>query len=125
MHSFWSKIKNFVLFSFSAKKGQKKVFCGLLYRRLAILEYKNIHLEKSKMLHFSKGVSPCFLYKNDKFSSFFFFSKIGQNSVFCDLVDRKQAIYDYKNIDLKKSKILHFSKGVSPCFLVKTSHFRV
>ena len=63
---------------------------GLLYRKLAILE--NIHLEKSKILQFSKGVSPYFLVKNDKFSSFFFFSKIDQNAVFCDLVDRKQAI---------------------------------
>ena len=90
----WFLVKNKKLspFFFFSKKGEKKVFCGLLYRKLAILEYKNIHLEKSKILHFSKGVSTCFLVKNGKFSSFFFFSKIGQNSVFCDLVDRKQAI---------------------------------
>ena len=97
-------------FFFFSKKGQKKVFCGLLYRKLAILEYKNIHLEKSKILHFSKGVSPCFLVKN---------GKIGQNSVFSGLVDRKLAILDYENIDFQKSKILHFLKGVSPWFSVK------
>ena len=90
----WFLVKNKKLcpFFFFSKKGQKKVFCGLLYRKLAILEYKNIHLETSKILHFSKGVSPCFLVKNGKVTFFFFFSKIGQNSVFCDLVDRKQAI---------------------------------
>ena len=90
----WFLVKNKKLcpFFFFSKRGQKKVLCGLLYRKLAILEHKNIHLEKSKILHFSKGVSPCFLVKNGKLSSFFFFSKIGQNSEFCDLVDRKEAI---------------------------------
>ena len=39
--------------------------------------------------------------------------------MFCGLVDRKQAMLDYINIDLKKPKILHFSKRVSPWFLVE------
>ena len=40
--------------------------------------------------------------------------------MFWSLVDIKLVILGYKNIDLKKSKILHFSKGDSPPFLVKT-----
>ena len=71
-----------------------------------------------------------------------FLPEKGHMKVFSDLVDRKLAILDYKNMDLKKNlfcklvdrklaisdnikkdlrnfKILHFSKGVSPWFLVK------
>ena len=33
-----------------------------------------------------------------------FFSKIGQKKVFCSLLDRRLAILDYKNIDLKSRK---------------------
>ena len=39
--------------------------------------------------------------------------------MFCDLVGRKTAILDYKNINLEKLTIFHFSKGVSPWFLAK------
>ena len=42
--------------------------------------------------------------------SFFFFSEIGWKKVSSDLVDRKLVILYYKNIVLKKSKILHFFK---------------
>ena len=43
--------------------------------------------------------------------------------MFFDLVDRKLAILDYKNMDLKTSEILHFSIGVSPWLLVKNWKF--
>ena len=95
------------------------MFCELVDRKLATLDYKNNYLKKSKILHSFKGVSLWFLVKNYLFYSFLFFSKIGQKKVFFDLVDRKLAILDYKNMDLKKSEILHFSKGVSPWLLVK------
>ena len=61
--------------------------------------------------------------QNWKFYLLFFLGKIGQNSVFCDLVDRELAILDYKNIHLNKSKILHFSNGLSPLFLAKNLKF--
>ena len=61
--------------------------------------------------------------QNWKFYLLFFLGKIGQNSVFCDLVDRELAILDYKNIDLKKSKIFHSTTGVSSWFLVKNRKF--
>ena len=46
-------------------------------------------------------------------------------TVFPDLLDRKLAILYYKNIDLKKSKVLHFFNVVSPWFLVKRWKFVV
>ena len=40
-----------------------------------------------------------------------------KQNVFC-LLDSRLAILDYKYIDLKKWKILHFFKGVSVWFLL-------
>ena len=70
----------------------------------------------------SGGVSPLFVVKNWKFF-LVFFSKIGENSVFCNLVYEKEAILDYKNTHFKKSKFLHFSEQVSLWFLVKNWKF--
>ena len=54
------------------------------------MDYKNVDLKKSKLFHFSKGVSTWFLVKFWKFCSFFFLKKkIGQEKLFCKLVDRK------------------------------------
>ena len=39
--------------------------------------------------------------------------------MFSDLADRKQAILAYINIDSKKSKTLHFFKGVSVSVFAK------
>ena len=50
---------------------------------------------------------------------FFFFGKIRQKKVIGNVLYRKLAFLDYKNNDLKKSKNLHFSKGVSPWFWPK------
>ena len=57
------------------------MFCGLLNTKLAILDYKNSDLKKSKILPFSEGVSQCFLAKIG--NCVLFFSKIGQRKVFC------------------------------------------
>ena len=61
--------------------------------------------------------------ENWKFYPLFFLGKLGQNSVFWHLVNRKLAILDYKNIRLKKSKILHFSKRFSALILPKNWKF--
>ena len=50
---------------------------------------------------------------------FFFLGKTGQEKEFCNFLYGKLAFLDYKNNDLKKSKNLHFSKGVSPWFWPK------
>ena len=43
--------------------------------------------------------------------------------MFGDAVGRKLAFLVYKNIDLRKSQNLHFSKGVSRMVLVKNLIF--
>ena len=52
-----------------------------------------------------------------------FLGNIGQENVFYDILERKNAFLAYKNKKLKKSKSLDFSKGVSPWFWSKIGHF--
>ena len=48
---------------------------------------------------------------------------IGQENVFCDILERKRTFIDYKNKKFKQSKNWPFSKGVNPCFFSKNDHF--
>ena len=50
---------------------------------------------------------------------FFYLGKISQKKVIGKVLYRKLTFLDYKNNDLKKSKNLRFSKGVSPWFSPK------
>ena len=59
------------------------------------------------------------LAKINKFLYLFMLDKKAQEKEFCNLLAGKLAFLDYKNNDLKKSKNLHFSKGVSPWFWPK------
>ena len=53
------------------------------------------------------------LAKTNTFLYLFMLGKTGEEIEFCNFLDKKLAFLDYKNNDLKKSKNLHFSKGVS------------
>ena len=53
----------------------------------------------------------------------FFLGNIGQENVFYDILERKNAFLSYKNKKFKKSKNWHFSSRVNPCFLSKNGHF--
>ena len=77
----------------------------------------------SKNWSFSKGVNPWFWSKYGHFSNFFFLGNIGQENVFYDILERKNAFLGYKNKKFKKSKNWHFSKGVNPWFWSKNRHF--
>ena len=57
------------------------------------------------------------------FFSNFFLGNIGQENVFYDILERKNAFLGYKNKNFKKSKNWHFSKGVNPWFWSKNGHF--
>ena len=48
---------------------------------------------------------------------------VGNENVFYDILERKNAFLDYKNKKFKKSKNWHFSKGVNPWFWSKNGHF--
>ena len=53
----------------------------------------------------------------------FFLGNRGQENVFYDSQERKDAFLDYKKENFKKTKNWHFSKGVNPWFLSKNGHF--
>ena len=57
------------------------------------------------------------------FFQLFFLGNIGQENVFYDILELKNAFLGYKNKKLKKSKTWDFSKGVSLCFLVQNWSF--
>ena len=59
------------------------------------------------------------LVKNLKYFLVFILVKIGQKNVFDDILERKKAFLHYENRKLKKLKIFHFSKAVSPRFWSK------
>ena len=46
----------------------------------------------------------------------FFLGNLGQENVFYDIVERKNASLCYKNKELKQAKNWVFSEGVSPWF---------
>ena len=57
------------------------------------------------------------------FFQLFFFGNIGQENVFYDILEEKNAFLSYKNKNFKKSKNSYFSKGVNPWFWTKNGHF--
>ena len=119
----WSKNGHFSNFLFLAKISKKNVFYDILERKNALLSYETNKFKKSKNWHFFKGVNPWFWSKNVHFSNFFFLGNIGQENVFYDIVERKNAFLSYKNKKFKQSKNWHFPKGVNPWFWSKNGHF--
>ena len=94
---FWSKNCHFFNFSFLSYLGHENVFYDILERKNAFLGCKNKKYKKSKKCHFSKVVNPWFWPKNGHFSNFFFLRNLGQENVFYDILERKNAFLGYKN----------------------------
>ena len=80
---------------------------------------------KSRKIKFClKGLVHCFGPKLAVFPSFFL-GNLGQENVFYDILQRKNACLGYENKRFKKSKNWVFSKGVSPWFWSKIGHFSI
>ena len=102
--------------------------CVLRYSRTkqkSVLGYKNSQLKKWKNCDFCKGVNPWFWSKIGHFSIFLFLSVIGQENVFYDILEWKNAFLNYKNSIFKKWKNCDFCKGVNPWFWSKIGHFSI
>ena len=82
---------------------QENVFYDILARKNAFLRYKNKKLKKSKIDIFPKGVTHGFGPKMAIFPTFFL-GNIGQENVFYDILEPKNAFLRYKNKKFKKSK---------------------
>ena len=120
----WFRSKNghFSNFLFLGNIYQENVFYDILDRKNYFLGYKNIKFKKSKNSHFLRGVNLWFWSKKGHFYNFFFLGNIGQENVFYDIVQRKNALLGYKNKKFKKSKNLYFSKKVNPWFFSNNGH---
>ena len=57
------------------------------------------------------------------FFQIFFLGNTGQENVFYDILQWKNAFLEHKNNKFRKSQIWHFSKGVNPWFWSKNGHF--
>ena len=57
------------------------------------------------------------------FFQLFFLGNIGQENVFYDILEQKDAFLGYKNEKSKKAKNWHFSKGFDPWFWSKNGDF--
>ena len=120
---FWSKTGHFSIF-FLGILGQENVFYDILERKNAFLGYKNNKFKKSKNWDFCQGANPWFWSKTGHFS-IFFLGILGQENVFYDILERKNAFLGYKNNKFKKSKNWDFCKGVNPRFWSKIGHFSI
>ena len=65
------------------------------------------------------------LVQNSPFFRLFILGNIGDENVFYDILEWKNAFVGYKNENFKKSKNWEFSKGVSPLFWSKIGHFSI
>ena len=72
---------------------------------------------------FSKGVTHVFGPKMAIFPTFFFLEIIGQENVFYDIRERKNAFLGYKNKKFKKSKMAIFPKGLTHGLFQKMAIF--
>ena len=95
----------------------------ILERKNAFLAHKNKKFKKAKNRHFPKGVNPWFWSKNGHFSNFHFLTNIGQENLFYDILERKNAFQGHKNKKLKKSKNDIFPKGLRHSFGPKMAIF--
>ena len=91
---------------------QENVFYDIQEKKNAFIGYKKRKFKTSKTWHFPKGVNPWFWSKNGQFSNLFLLGNIGQENVFSDILQRKNAFLAHKNKKFKKSKnFLFFQRG--------------
>ena len=99
--------------------GQEKVFYDILEQKNAFLDYKNNSFKRWKIESFAKGLTHGFGPKLAIFPSFIFLGIIGQENVFYDILERKNAFHGSKNRKFKKWKNWDICKGVNPWFRSK------
>ena len=121
---FWSKDGHFLKLFFLINVRLENVFYDILERKNAFLGYKNKKFKKWKNWHFSKVVNPWFWCKKSHFFKLFFLGNIGQENVFYNNLERKNAFLGYKTRSSKSRKIDIFPKGLVHCFCPKMAIFQ-
>ena len=102
---------------------KENVFNDILERINAFLSFKNKKFKTLKNWHFSNGVNRWFWAKNGYFFNFYFFGNRGQENVFNDILEPKNASLSYKKKISKSRRINIFPKGLTHGFGQKNGHF--
>ena len=102
--------------------GQENVFYNILERKNAFLAYKKRSLNSREIEIFSKGLTLGFGQKMAIFPSLFL-GNIGQENVFYNILERKNAFLAHKKRSSKSRKIEIFSKGLAHGFGQKMAIF--
>ena len=107
---------------FQAIQARKMSFTIFSNKKATFQVIKTRTSKSRKIDIFPKGLTHGLSPKMAIFPTLFL-GNIGQENVFYDILQRKSNFLGYKNKKFKKSKNGHFSKGDSPWFWWKNSHF--
>ena len=100
---FWSKIGHFCMFLFQAKQARKMCFTIFQKEKTPFQAIKTRSSKSRKIEIFPQGLVHG-LVQNRPFLHVFILGKIGQENVFYDILEGKNASLGYKNKKLKQSK---------------------
>ena len=98
---FWCKNGHFLKFFILVIIGQKNVFFDILKRENAFLGYKKRSSKSRKIAIFPKGLTHGFGPEVSIFSTSFFLGNMGQENVFYDILEQKNAFLEQKNNKFK------------------------
>ena len=121
-HGFGPKVAIFSTFFFQAIQARQMSFTIFQKEETLFQAIKTRSSKSRKSDIFPKELTHGFGLKM-VFFSIFFLGNGGQENVFCDILERKNAFLGYKKKKFKKLEILFFSKGVNPCFWSKSGQF--
>ena len=121
-HGFGLKMAIFPSFFFRQYRPEKCFFTIFQNEKKPFYAIKTRSSKSGKIDIFPKGLTHGFGPKVTILAKFFL-GKIGQESVFYDILEQKNAFPGFKNKKFKQSKNGQFSKGVNPWFWSKNGHF--
>ena len=108
-HGFGPKMAIFPTFFFQPLQAGKMSFM-IFQNEKTLSQAEKTGSSKSQNIDiFPKGLIHGFGQKNGHLSNFFFLGNIGQENVFYDILERKNAFLGYKNKKFQKAKNGHFS----------------
>ena len=107
-HGFGPKMATFATFFFQAIQARK--ICLMIFQneKTPVQAIKTRSPKSRKIDIFPKGLTHGFGPKMAIFPTLFFLGNIGQENVFYDILEQKNAFLGYKNKKSKKSKKLTF-----------------
>ena len=103
VHGFGRKLAIFPPF-FLGSIGQENVFYDILERKRRLSRLQKQEVQKVEKLTFFQRGQSMVLVQNWPFFHLFFLGNIGQENVFYDILEGKNAFLGYRNKKFKKSK---------------------